>query len=73
MNRADQIRDRLEAIDAELAIDPPEVGPSNADGFLTWLMESMSPEKRTALMEERRRLRREFDLLPAHLKQGSDA
>jgi hypothetical protein len=71
VDRAEQIRQRLAQIDEELGADPPEVGPSNADAFLTWIMESMPAEQRTALMEERRQLLQEYNRLPERLK-GDD-
>lgn len=73
MNRAEQIRARMEAIDAELAADPSPAGPDNAERFVTWLFESMPEEQRVALIEERRRLDREYNRLPDHVKCASDA
>jgi hypothetical protein len=74
VNRAEQILNRLEAIETALAANPPEVDPVNVDELLAWLMKSMPASSREALIEEWRLLRREYDLLPSHLKssgQGS--
>ena len=71
LTRAEQILSRLEAIETALAADPPEMDPVNVDELLAWLMKSMPTSCREALTEERWFLRREYDLLPSHLKGKS--
>jgi hypothetical protein len=72
MNRAEQIQARLREIDELLAAEPPEVGESSPK-WLDWLLDSMPPEERAALVEERRSLVREFEKLPRHIKEAANA
>lgn len=77
MNRAEQIQDRLVEIDAELAADPTHP-PFGTGAYLLWKLdhddaEPLSEERRSALVDERRSLIREYQRLPDHLKRGEDA
>jgi hypothetical protein len=72
MNRAEQIQIRLHDIDEIFAAEPPQVGESSIR-YLDWLMGSMQPEERAALVEKRRRLVREFEKLPRHVKETVNA
>jgi uncharacterized protein YqcC (DUF446 family) len=76
MNRAEQIRERIEQIEAELRADPIE--PFTKDRVMTpewldWALKAMPSERHNDLVEERRGLAREYERLPASLKQTDDA
>jgi hypothetical protein len=59
MSSVDEIRERLAEIDIVLAADELEA--------------SMLPAQRDALVEERRRLQREYDWLPPETKETEEA
>ena len=74
MTRAELIKERLEEIDAELNAAPRQRRRDFSAVSLEDILEddfvavTEWPARRAELIEERRRLQREFDRLPKHAK-----